>query len=147
MVTTTICKVGCLMSSTSMALAGKSIAIDKRGADPATLNAFLRANKGYDNDNDMFESVVPKVDPSRVSWPADGMHTSNDLSVDTIHEYLHASRPVIANVMHGGHFVLVVGYDSKNDDVLYINDPGFSRTTYSRTKDVVGWRLFQMKQE
>ena len=34
-------------------------------------------------------------------------------------------RPVIANVMHGGHFVLVVGYDTIDGDTLYVNDPGF----------------------
>ena len=44
--------------------------------------------------------------------------------------------------MHGRHFVLVVGI--MNDDVLYVNDPGFNRTTYSYKNDVVGWRIFDM---
>jgi hypothetical protein len=30
--------------------------------------------------------------------------------------YLKAGRPVIANVMNGGHFVLVVGYDAVDGD-------------------------------
>ena len=33
-------------------------------------------------------------------------------------------RPVIANVMKGGHFVLVTGWDAADADVLYVNDPG-----------------------
>jgi len=42
MQTVTICDVGCLMSSTSMAIGGKSIAIENATSTPGTLNAFLR---------------------------------------------------------------------------------------------------------
>ena len=51
---------------------------------------------------------------------------------------------VIANVMKGGHFVLVTGYDSADVDIVYVNDPGFNTTAYSISKDVVGWRIFDM---
>ena len=56
-------------------------------------------------------------------------------------------RPVIANVMKGAHFVLVTGWDSANEDTLYVNDPGFNTQTYSYKDDVVGWRLFDMARE
>lgn len=55
-----------------------------------------------------------------------------------------AGRPVIANVMQGHHFVLVIGWDPKDEDTLLVNDPGFNTLSYSYSKDVVGWRLFQM---
>jgi len=35
------------------------------------------------------------------------------------------------------------GWDSEDDETLYINDSGFMRQTYNFS-DVVGWRLFQM---
>ena len=58
MVTTTICKVGCLMSSTSMALAGNSILIDgKIPANPGTVNTWLKDNNGYDSTNDFEENA------------------------------------------------------------------------------------------
>lgn len=57
-----------------------------------------------------------------------------------------AGQPVIANVMAGRHFVLVVGWDASDSDTLYINDPGFDRDTYSYSNDVVGWRLFTMSE-
>jgi hypothetical protein len=58
---------------------------------------------------------------------------------------LEAGRPVIANVMHGHHFVLVVGYDGTGaTDTLFVNDPGFYATSYSHADDVVGWRLYVM---
>jgi hypothetical protein len=116
MVSLTICDVGCLMSSVSMALAGKQIPIPRPdgsfvASDPATFNTWLQNNKGYVGDNNLEEAAVPALNPSRVSWPADGMHTTNDLPVSTIVDYLNKGRVVIANVDKGGHFVLVVGYD------------------------------------
>eukprot|EP00040_Diaphanoeca_grandis_P031787 m.190851 g.190851 ORF g.190851 m.190851 type:complete len:377 (+) comp32415_c3_seq2:181-1311(+) len=147
MVNTTVCRVGCLMSSTSMALAGHGIDVDGVPATPGSLNAWLRTHSGYDNDNDFDESVLPKVSsllpPGTVSWPKDGHRSTNDISVDELITFLR-SRVIIANVMHGGHFVLVVGVDSDRD-TLIVNDPGFNRTTYSYTNDVVGWRIFDMK--
>jgi len=145
MVNVSICAVGCLMSSTSMAIAGKKILIASIPSNPGVLNSWLRNNGGYDDDNDLEEGAVPKIAPDLISWPADGMHTKNDLPISAIKQYLIYGRPVIANVMHGGHFVLVVGRDAENDDTLYVNDPGFNTTTYSYSKDVVGWRLYEMR--
>ena len=59
---------------------------------------------------------------------------------------LARGQPVIANVMAGHHFVLVVGTDRANRTTLYVNDPGFYRNTYDLARDVVGWRLFNMSQ-
>jgi hypothetical protein len=33
----------------------------------------------YNQDNDLEEDVVPNINPSHISWPSDGMHTSNDI--------------------------------------------------------------------
>lgn len=142
----TICDVGCLMSSISSALAGTDIHIENVTSTPATLNEFLRTHHGYDPNSALFESVIPKINPARIVWPPDGMHTTNDLNFTTIKEYLDRPVPriVIANVMQGQHFVLVVGYRS-DGDTLVVNDSGFNRNTYSRSKDVVGWRIFDMK--
>jgi hypothetical protein len=50
---------------------------------------------------------------------------------------------VIANVMHGRHFVLMTGWDTAVADRWYVNDPGFS-TTYYNTSDIVGYRVFDV---
>ena len=47
--------------------------------------------------------------------------------------------------MNGKHFVLVTGYDAVDGDSLYVNDPYFNIPSYSYTRDVVGWRLFDMQ--
>lgn len=143
----TICAVGCLMNSISSALAGTNILIGSATVTPAVLNQWLRTHGGYVNGtSDLEESVVPSINPARISWPSDGMHTKNDLSFSTIVDYIDRATPriVIANVMDGGHFVLVVGYRSDNDTIV-VNDSGFPRNTYSYSKDVVGWRIFDMK--
>ena len=146
MVTTTICKVGCLMSSTSMALAGNGILIDDSiPANPGSLNSWLRKNDGYDKSNDFEENVLPNVTSSgKVIWPKDGMHRSNDLQLETVQLYLEQGRVMIANVLNGSHFVLVVGWVDEYPDLMLVNDPGFERTNYSYSQDIVGWRIFDM---
>lgn len=139
---TTICEVGCLMSSLSMVLNEKAILISGQAVTPQVLNAWLRDNGGYDGDNDLQESVVPMISPARISWPANGKHTTNDIPFDTIMTILQSGQPVIANVMNGAHFVLVIGYDPVDGDTLYVNDPYFNIRTYSYTRDIVGWRMF-----
>ena len=160
MVNNTVCRVGCLMSSVSMALAGHAVPINLTDttaahaahgdvvtgfidANPGTLNQWLRQNRGYTPNNDLIEAAVPKVaPPGRVIWPRDGMHVTNDIPIQTIQGWV-ATRVVIANVMHGHHFVLVVGVRG-DGDTLIVNDPGFDRTTYSYSRDVVGWRIFDV---
>jgi hypothetical protein len=140
----TICMVGCLMSSTSMGIAGVKIQIDGLSSDPGTLNTWLKANDGYSNNN-LIEGAVPKIDPSRISWPADAMHTTNDLPYDTVCKYIHQGRIVIGNVLNGGHFVLLVGYSTTDGDTFLVNDSGFNTNSYSYSKDIVGYRIFDMK--
>lgn len=127
------------MSSVSMALAGHSIPIEGQLADPHTLNAWLRVNGGYDNDNDLEEDALPKINPNRVIWTG----PAKDLHPDQVKKMLdQKTHIVIANVMHGHHFVLVVGYD-KGQTNFYVNDPGFD-TLYYTMEQIVGWRLFRM---
>lgn len=140
--TKTICMVGCLMSSTAMALKGTDINIESSSSDPQTLNDWLIDNDGYDNNN-LIEGQVPLINPDRISWPDDAFHSTNDLSFSTIASYLDKGRVVIANVNDGGHFVLLIGYGDDND-TFYINDPGYTKETYSYSQDVVGYRIFDM---
>lgn len=115
--TTTICAVGCLMSSTAMALAGHNIGVEGRRADPGTLNAWLRGHGGYDSSNDFNEDALPPLDPRHIGWSdAGGMHRANDVPLGAIQLLLQGGQPVIANVMKGAHFVLVVGWDDATPD-------------------------------
>ena len=142
----TICEVGCLMSSISMALAGTGIEVDNQTASPATVNRWLQQNSGYvPGSSALMESKIPLISPGRITWSSSGMHLSNNIPFEKIQELIDSKVPsiVIANVMHGHHFVLVVGY-RHDGDTLVVNDPGFNRNTYSYMNDVVGWRVFGM---
>ena len=147
MVTKTVCQVGCLMSSTSMALRGSNIPIPPPpssgsvSADPGTFNSWLKANGGYDDSNDFIESSAEQI--NGVVWPADAMHKTNDLSFDTVRSYIQKGRIMIANVNQGHHFVLAVGWGDDADTIM-VNDPGYDRDSYSYSKDIVGWRIFDM---
>jgi hypothetical protein len=143
----TICQVGCLMSSITMALAGTHIDVDGQPATPPVTDQFLQTHHGFvDGSSALSESVIATIDPKRVQWPKDGMHLSNDISWGNITDMLDRDVPriVIANVMHGQHFVLITGYRADGDS-LVVNDPGFNTDTYSYSQDVVGWRIFDMK--
>ena len=100
--------------------------------------------------DDLEEAAVVPLDPSRISWDeGSGMHRTNDLTWDQIVAMLDSGGPgpLIANVLKGRHFVLVVGYDEVDGgDTLYVNDPGFARESYSYSRDVVGWRLYRMRE-
>ncbi|CAM9340370.1 unnamed protein product, partial [Ectocarpus fasciculatus] len=146
--TKTICAVGCLMSSTAMAIAGSNIPIKNISSASVdstskTLNQWLRLNDGYDGSNNLIETAVPNIDPTRIAWPEDAMHRENDLPYETVASYLEQGRIVIANVDEGGHFVLLTGY-STDGDTFAVNDPGHDIDTYTYSKDVVGYRIFDM---
>lgn len=145
-VTKTVGAVGCLMSSASMALNGHGITISGKASNPGALNAWLRNNKGYVSGDNFAEAALPKLDPTHVSWSdTSGMHRTNDIPLASVKASIVAGQPVIANVMKGEHFVLVVGFEEHADDTtLYVNDPGFYRVAYDYKDDVVGWRLFNM---
>lgn len=142
----TVYQVGCLMSSTSMALNQRGILIDGKPSTPGTLNAWLRDNHGYVQGTDDFEeSATERINPTHIKWTNASMHRTNDLGWDDVVRLVDSHAAVIINVMHGEHFVLVVGYDKKaGGDTLYVNDPGFNRQSYSYSKDVVGYRLFDL---
>lgn len=148
----TICAVGCLMSSVSMAMSGYNIPIDYNGkmveTTPGTLNYWLQQNDGYANGtSNLDENTLNKIPNGRVKWnDENGMHTKNDISIEVLRGYLqdYQRRIVIANVMNGEHFVLVYDIDMNDKDTLFVNDPGQFHDTYSYNKDVVGWRIFDM---
>lgn len=120
------------------------------------------ANRYVGNSSDLDEAVVPKINADRIVWPSDGMHVHNDLTPDEIAEYIGIPsgdrrdskeepgkhRVVIANVLHGGHFVLVQGLGGKNrssaEASVFVHDSGFARGIYSFS-EVVGWRIFDMQ--
>jgi hypothetical protein len=110
---------------------------------PKTFNQWLRNNDGYDGNN-LIETQVPLINPERIFWLDDAFHKTNDLTYETVRSYLDKGRIVIANVNDGGHFVLLTGYSTIDGDTFAVNDPGYSRTTYSYKNDVVGYRIFDM---
>jgi hypothetical protein len=147
----TICKVGCIMSCTAMALNAHNVTIAGTSATPLSLNNWLTANDGYVNGDDLEEAAVSRIAaPGRVVWPKDASVSwthgrQRTVSLAAVQAMLLQGRVIIANVRKGRHFVLLVGWDDSNPDVLFVNDPGFNRTTYSFNDDVVGLRIYDMK--
>ena len=114
----TICKVGCLMSSVSSALASLGKTVNGKTANPGTLNEFLRANGGYQGNLFVWGAV------SRFGLSYQGQPTS----ATDIKNHICANRVVILNVNNGGHWVLATGYDDASG--YSVMDPGFSKSTY-----------------
>ena len=115
----TICQIGCLMSSVSMALAGLGKNLYGQSPNPGTFNAFLNAYGGYYGDEFEWGSVA------RFGLYYQGQPTDKA----TINRNICANNVVILNVMNGGHWVLATGVAP--DGTYYVNDPGFYRSTYA----------------
>lgn len=123
-----------------MALAGHDIEIEGQYSNPGTLNHWLRKHGGYDGENDLNEDAVPNINKGRIEWTGKAFNLTPAEVKKMLDDSAHI---VIANVMHGHHFVLVVGYDAGNTN-FYVNDPGFNTLFYTM-EQIVGWRLFRMK--
>ncbi len=118
--TNTICRAGCLLSSSAMALSGIG-----KNFNPSTLNTFLKQNGGYVQDDLYVWAAVNSL----------GMEFGGFIGNNKIKANLDAGKIVILNVHNGGHWVLA--YDYNGDNIL-VNDPGYSTTSYSLGEIVDG---------
>ena len=90
----------------------RGILIGGQESTPGSLNAWLRTHDGYVSGTDGFEeSAAEAISPSHIRWTNSSMHRSNDLAWSEVVSLVDSHAAVIVNVMHGEHFVLVVGYD------------------------------------
>lgn len=115
-----VCKIGCLMSSVSMALNGLGKSINGQSPNPGTLNSFLKSNGGYQGNLFIWGSVA------RFGLRYQGQPTNKA----EIKKHVCANNVVILNVKGGGHWVLATGV-SADGNTFYVNDPGASKSTYS----------------
>jgi len=118
---TTICAVGCAMSSVAMALAS-------RGAhyNPGTLNKWLIGHNGYEDGDDL---VWGSVTPIGVMAFYNYYHGAGSLSPASLDGIVAKGWPVVVNVRGGTHWVLVTGKAGGGN--YRVNDPGFPTTAYA----------------
>ena len=77
------------------------------------LNQWLRNNGGYTENNGLYEEVIYKIAPDRIQYVGP-FYGNTSLSPAKLKSMLDNHVIVIANVMNGGHFVLMIGYDEGN---------------------------------
>ena len=118
--TNTICKAGCLISSASMALSGIG-----KNFNPCSINAWLNGHNGYVSDDLFVWASINELGLKFVGFIANSNIASN-LNVDNV---------VILNVNNGGHWVLATGISG---NTIYVNDPGYSRSSYDISQVVNG---------
>ena len=112
-----ICHYGCAMSSVAMILATKGVDVN-----PSTFDIFLSDNGGY-------------IDGCNIIWAmADAYGVTSFQGIEYADESsicngLSQGHGIVANVMNGGHFVLLTG--CLGGGVFTVNDPGFAISTYS----------------
>eukprot|EP01080_Neovahlkampfia_damariscottae_P009716 gene9716-1921_t len=113
----TVCKVGCLITSVAMALKGLGKKINGATATPKNFNAFLRANRGYQGNLFIWGSVA------RFGLKYQGQIRD----IAGIKRAVCAKKIVSLNIDRGGHWVLAVGVNSNGS--FQILDPGRTRST------------------
>ncbi|KNC54980.1 uncharacterized protein AMSG_10226 [Thecamonas trahens ATCC 50062] len=121
----TICQAGCAMTSTTMALAHFNTTVDKHGVNPGTVNSWLVKHGGFADKDLIIWSAVSGLGTMKV----DTILQSPSASV--VHGYINKGHPVIMHVRDNTHFVLGIGYDSENPNMIVVNDPAFTTTEYN----------------
>ena len=107
-----------------MALAGKGEKIGGATPNPENLNNWLNNHGGYvDSDLILWNSIESLGSMHLYSF-------TQHLTSAQIKAYVEKCYPVIVNVRDGTHWVLVTGYDTDNSGLFYVNDPGFTSTSY-----------------
>ncbi len=118
----TICSAGCAMTSVAMMLKTKGANVD-----PSSLDSYLTQHGGY-------------ASGCNIIWSkADNFGKTTFVAIETANESeicsgLAKGHGIIANVNNGGHWVLLTG--CAGNGVFYVNDPGYSRTTYKMSEIV-----------
>jgi len=120
----TVCSIGCLMSSVSMALNGLGRAVDGQAANPGVLNRFLSRNGGYQGNLFIWGSV------SRFGFGYVGQTRDKN----QIRNYVQQGKIVILNVRNGGHWVLATGLTGNG---FVVNDSGFNVGSYTNGEVVL----------
>ena len=116
----TICQVGCLMSSVSMALAGIG-----KSYNPSSLNTWLKGHGGYVSGDEFVWGSVGSI----------GLKYVGKIANSAIGSNLDANNVVILNVHGGAHWVLATGHSGNS---IHVNDPGYSTTAYDISAIVAG---------
>ena len=57
----TICDVGCLLSSVSMAFTFYHVRVNDKPVDPGTLNTWLKENGGYLSNDELIETTLEQL--------------------------------------------------------------------------------------
>lgn len=124
----TICSAGCAMSSVAMILATKGA-----GQNPSSLDSWLTKNGGYSGGCNINWASVNAFGVVTFIGKQPGA-TETDIC-----NGLKAGHGLVANVHGGGHWVLLTA--CKGSGVFYVNDPGYSTTTYHKS-DIVDLAVY-----
>jgi len=118
--TSTMCQVGCLVSSVAMALTGTG-----HNYNPSTLNAWLKANKGYTNKDDFVWASINTF----------GLTFEGKIPNSLIRLNLDVGYVLIINVKKGAHWVLATSY---NQNTIYVKDSLYNVESYDISEVVSG---------
>lgn len=117
----TICKSGGLVTCAAMALNGATA----HKVNPATLNAWLKQNKGYTLGDHFVWASINTL----------GLIFEGKVDNSQIKPNLDKGKVVIVNEHSGGNWALANSY---NGDNIIVNDPYYNTTTYSLSAIVNG---------
>jgi len=115
-----MCQVGCLVSSVAMALTGTG-----HNYNPSTLNAWLKANKGYTNKDDFVWASINTF----------GLTFEGKIPNSLIRLNLDVGYVFIINVKKGAHWVLATSY---NQNTIYVKDSLYNVESYDISEVVSG---------
>jgi len=94
-------------------------------ATPSSLNMWLIKNNGYAEEDLLIWNAVATLGMVMKKYV-------KKLDDAVMYDYVDHCHPIVVNVRHGGHWVLVTGYDKKKNGTFYVNDPGYRVESYEK---------------
>jgi len=134
--TNTICSAGCAMTSVAMMLYKLKTNLDGDIVYPPALNKWLNSHGGYVQHDLIVWDSVRKLGTVGLY----GIYGT--LTGGQVRSFIDNCWPIIIWVNNRSHWVLVKGYDTTNEDLLYINDPAGRSDTKLRSS-VASFQVYQ----
>lgn len=134
-----VCRIGCLLTSLTVAHRNANIALNgSHSYNPGDMARYFNNNGGFVQGGLLVHGTVSKISP-RSSYLG-----QQNLSWDQVNSNLKAGNSLIANVNNGGHWVVVYGVNAGDKSTVLTRDSGAGRTSF-KMNEISRFAIYKLR--